>query len=91
MSVARIITADTYDEDGLPIQSGLMDPKLGTIEPGQKCATCGNRVGSCPGHFGHIELARPAVHVGHAKLLLRVLRSICLTCVEWLCVGVGNA
>ena len=51
MSVARIITADTYDEDGLPIQSGLMDPKLGTIEPGQKCGTCGNRVGSCPGTF----------------------------------------
>jgi DNA-directed RNA polymerase subunit A' len=80
MSVARIITADTYDEDGLPIQSGLMDPKLGTIEPGQKCSTCGNRVGSCPGHFGHIELARPVVHVGHSKLLLRVLRGICQDC-----------
>ena len=35
MSIGRIITADTYDEDGLPIKSGLMDPKLGTIEPGQ--------------------------------------------------------
>lgn len=80
MSVGRIITADTYDEDGLPIKSGLMDPKLGTIEPGQKCATCGNRVGACPGHFGHIELARPVVHVGHAKLLLRLLRAICHNC-----------
>ncbi len=80
MSVGRIITADTYDEDGLPIKSGLMDPKLGTIEPGQKCATCGNRVGACPGHFGHIELARPVVHVGHAKLLLKMLRGICHAC-----------
>ncbi|MHA1618101.1 MAG: DNA-directed RNA polymerase subunit A' [Promethearchaeota archaeon] len=80
MSVGRIITADTYDEDGLPIKSGLMDPKLGTIEPGQKCATCGNRVGACPGHFGHIELARPVVHVGHAKLLLKMLRGICHDC-----------
>lgn len=80
MSVGRIITADTYDEDGLPIKSGLMDPKLGTIEPGTKCATCGNRVGACPGHFGHIELARPVVHVGHAKLLLKILRGICHEC-----------
>ncbi len=80
MSVGRIITADTYDEDGLPIKSGLMDPKLGTIEPGQKCSTCGNRVGACPGHFGHIELARPVVHVGHAKLLLKILRGVCSDC-----------
>jgi DNA-directed RNA polymerase subunit A' len=80
MSVGRIITADTFDEDGLPIKSGLMDPKLGTIEPGQKCGTCGNRVGACPGHFGHIELARPVIHVGHAKLLLKVLRGVCHEC-----------
>lgn len=80
MSVGRIITADTYDEDGLPIRSGLMDTKLGTIEPGQKCSTCGNRVGSCPGHFGHIELARPVVHVGYARLLLKILRALCPSC-----------
>ncbi|MHA1767976.1 MAG: DNA-directed RNA polymerase subunit A' [Promethearchaeota archaeon] len=80
LSVGRIITADTYDEDGLPIKSGLMDLKLGTIEPGTKCATCGNRVGACVGHFGHIELARPVIHVGHAKLLLKLLRSLCSEC-----------
>ena len=54
MSAARIITADTYDEDGLPIPSGLMDQRLGTIEPGQRCQTCGNLVSNCMGHFGHI-------------------------------------
>ncbi|MBN2156284.1 MAG: DNA-directed RNA polymerase subunit A' [Candidatus Lokiarchaeota archaeon] len=80
MSATRIITADTYDDDGLPLASGLMDQKLGTIEPGQKCTTCGNRVGQCLGHFGHIELARPVVHVGFAKLLLKLLRSICPEC-----------
>lgn len=80
MSATRIITADTYDEDGLPIPSGLMDQKLGTIEPGQKCATCGNRVGQCLGHFGHIELARPVIHVGFSKLILKILRAICPEC-----------
>jgi DNA-directed RNA polymerase subunit A' len=80
MSSTRIITADTYDEDGLPIPSGLMDQKLGTIEPGQRCATCGNRVGQCLGHFGHIELARPVVHVGFSKLILKILRAVCPQC-----------
>lgn len=80
MSVTQIITADTYDEDGLPIPSGLMDPKLGTIEPGQRCKTCGNRVGECPGHFGHIELARPVVHVSFAKLIKKFLKATCRRC-----------
>ncbi len=80
MSAARIITADTYDEEGSPIPSGLMDLKLGVIEPGQRCQTCGNRVEKCLGHFGHIELARPVVHVSYAKVLLKILRSVCHNC-----------
>ncbi|MGC8936003.1 MAG: DNA-directed RNA polymerase subunit A' [Candidatus Methanomethylicaceae archaeon] len=80
MSVVNIITADTYDEDGVPIDAGLMDRRLGTIEPGQKCQTCGNRVGQCPGHFGHIELARPVVHPGFAKTVYLTLRAICWNC-----------
>jgi len=80
LSVTRIITADTYDEDGLPIDSGLMDGRLGTIEPGQRCKTCGNRVGECEGHFGHIELARPVIHVGFNKIIRNLLRSTCRSC-----------
>ncbi len=80
MSVTRIMTADTYDEDGLPIDSGLMDGRLGTVEPGQRCKTCGNRVGECPGHFGHIELSRPIIHVGFAPYIQKILRAICRKC-----------
>jgi DNA-directed RNA polymerase subunit A' len=57
MSVVEIQTADTYDEDGAVISSGLMDSRLGVLEPGQRCRTCGNTSVRCPGHFGHIELA----------------------------------
>ena len=28
MSVTKVITADTYDDDGFPIEMGLMDPRL---------------------------------------------------------------
>ncbi|MHA1300646.1 MAG: DNA-directed RNA polymerase subunit A' [Candidatus Helarchaeota archaeon] len=80
MSVTRIMTADTYDEDGSPIDSGLMDGRLGTVEPGQRCKTCGNRVGECPGHFGHIELSRPIIHVGFAPYIQKILRATCRKC-----------
>ncbi|MEA2071081.1 MAG: DNA-directed RNA polymerase subunit A' [Asgard group archaeon] len=80
MSVVRVITADTYDEDGTAIPSGLMDGRLGTIDPGRRCKTCGNRVGECEGHFGHIELARPIIHVGYNRKIYKILRAICREC-----------
>src|SRR6056297_1226846 len=80
MSVTKIITADTYDDDGFPIDMGLMDPRLGVIDPGLQCKTCGKRSGSCNGHFGHIELAAPVIHVGFAKLIRRLLRGTCRSC-----------
>jgi len=80
MSVTRIITADTYDEDGFPIDMGLMDPRLGVIDPGLRCKTCNGRAGECPGHFGHIELVAPCVHVGFARQIRNILRSTCRSC-----------
>jgi DNA-directed RNA polymerase subunit A' len=79
-SVAKIITADTYDDDGYPIEHGLMDPKLGVIDPGLKCRTCGQRFGECHGHFGHVDLARPVVHVGYSKDVFDILKAICSHC-----------
>ena len=80
MSATKVITADTYDDDGFPIDMGLMDPRLGVIDPGLECRTCGQRSGSCNGHFGHIELAAPVVHVGFSKLIRRLLRGTCREC-----------
>lgn len=80
MSVQRILTADTFSEDGAPIESGLMDTALGTIDPSQRCTTCGNRIGGCPGHFGHIELQRPIVHVGFNKIIYKILQVTCRSC-----------
>ncbi|WP_338599920.1 DNA-directed RNA polymerase subunit A' [Sulfolobus tengchongensis] len=80
MSVTAIITPDVYDEDGTPIEGSVMDPRLGVIEPGQKCPTCGNTLGSCPGHFGHIELVRPVIHVGFVKHVYEFLRATCRRC-----------
>lgn len=80
MSVAEITNPDTYDEDGMPIPTGVMDPRLGTLEPGQRCKTCGNTYLNCPGHFGHIELPVPVIHVGFIKYIHMLLRATCRSC-----------
>ncbi|MCK5253936.1 MAG: DNA-directed RNA polymerase subunit A', partial [Thermoplasmata archaeon] len=80
MSATKIITADTYDEDSFPIEMGLMDPRLGVIEPGLRCKTCGHKVDECPGHFGHIDLAMPVIHVGYTKLIKTLLKATCRGC-----------
>ncbi|MDR3206151.1 MAG: DNA-directed RNA polymerase subunit A' [Candidatus Methanoplasma sp.] len=80
MSATKIITADTYDDEGYPIEMGLMDPHMGVIEPGLRCKTCGCKVDECPGHFGHIDLAMPVIHVGFIKDIKLMLESTCRSC-----------
>ncbi len=80
MSAVKVITADTYDDDGFPLEMGLMDTHMGVIEPGLRCKTCGGRVDTCPGHFGHIDLAMPVIHVGFVKKIKDILKSTCREC-----------
>nr|P09846.2 RecName: Full=DNA-directed RNA polymerase subunit Rpo1N; AltName: Full=DNA-directed RNA polymerase subunit A' [Methanothermobacter thermautotrophicus str. Winter]CAA30838.1 unnamed protein product [Methanothermobacter thermautotrophicus] len=80
MSVAQIVTPDTYDEDGYPIENELMDPRLGVIGSSLRCRSCGAKGGECPGHFGSINLARPVIHVGFADTIHKILSSICRKC-----------
>ena len=64
-SVAKIEYPEVMDETThKPKIGGLMDPRLGTIDRNFKCQTCGEGMSECPGHFGHIELARPVFHPG---------------------------
>jgi len=80
LSVVEVQTPDTYDEDGAPITAGLMDGRLGTLEPRQRCKTCGNTAIRCPGHFGHIELAVPIIHIEFTKIIYNILRATCRNC-----------
>ena len=83
MSATRVFVPDTYDDDGYPIEGGLVDTRLGVVDPGLRCKTCGGRVRECPGHFGHIDLIRPVVHVEFAKHILFVLKHTCPVCHEY--------
>ncbi len=80
MSAVKVYIPDTYGDDGYPIDGGLVDMHLGVIDPGLKCKTCGGTAKECPGHFGHIELVRPVIHVSFAKQIYKVLKSVCPYC-----------
>ena len=80
ISVAKIVTPELYDIDGYPVDGGLMDLRLGAIDPGVRCRTCGGRLKECLGHPGSIELARPVLHLKYIPMMELFLRSYCKTC-----------
>ncbi|KAH7080032.1 DNA-directed RNA polymerase II subunit RPB1 [Paraphoma chrysanthemicola] len=81
MSVVHIIYPETMDEQHQkPREQGLNDPKLGTIDRMYSCATCKEDIQTCPGHFGHIELATPVFHVGFVVKIKKLLETVCHNC-----------
>ncbi len=79
-SAVEVTVSELYDQDGFPVEGGLMDPKMGVVDPGIRCRTCGANVGECPGHFGHIELARSVIHIRYAKKIYKFLAVTCAEC-----------
>lgn len=81
MSVAHILYPETMDESRQrPRDQGLNDPRLGSIDRQFKCATCDQGMQECPGHFGHIELAKPVFHPGFIKKTKKILEIVCHNC-----------
>jgi len=80
MATAKIVTPELYDKEGYPVDGGLMDIRLGVIDPGLRCKTCGSKLKECIGHFGYIELARPIMHVKFVTIVLTLLKSTCRDC-----------
>ncbi len=80
ISVAKIVTPELYDIDGYPVDGGLMDLRLGAIDPGVRCRTCGGRIKECLGHPGSIDLAKPVIHLKYIPLIELGLRSFCHDC-----------
>ena len=80
LTVAKIVTPELYDVDGYPVDGGLMDLRMGAIDPGVRCRTCGGRLKECLGHPGMIELARPVIHIKYLPYIELVLKSTCEVC-----------
>ena len=78
-SVVEVTKHETYDKD-IPIIKGLFDSRMGTTDMGKICTTCGLDNIKCPGHFGHIELAKPVYNYHFIDVTVKVLKCVCFRC-----------
>lgn len=63
-----------------PTPEGLFDPRMGVLENGKTCRSCGQTNHGCPGHFGHYRLARPVYFIQFFKTVMSVLKCVCIRC-----------
>jgi DNA-directed RNA polymerase II subunit RPB1 len=78
-SVCEIVSTDTYAGNE-PIIGGLFDARMGVIENDKICKTCQQKNTFCPGHFGHIKLARPVFYIQFFDMVRKVLKCVCFRC-----------
>lgn len=78
-SVVEVISHATYDGNE-PKIGGLFDPRMGVLENGKSCRSCGQTNHGCPGHFGHYRLARPVYFIQFLPMIRNVLRCVCIRC-----------
>lgn len=85
LSVRRLTSPHAFDVLGRPIPRGLYDPVLGptSYEEGP-CHTCSLSYGSCPGHFGHIELPFPLPNPLLVDIIYKLIRASCWNCTSFL-------
>jgi DNA-directed RNA polymerase II subunit RPB1 len=78
-SVVEVITDKTYS-NLQPIPGGVFDSRFGVIENGKVCPTCKQTNLLCPGHFGHIRLARPVYLYQFIEQIQKILAIVCINC-----------
>jgi len=78
-SVVKITKTDTYAGNE-PVIGGLFDSRMGVLEHNKVCSTCEQKNVFCPGHFGHIELAKPVFHAMFFDITKKILKCTCYRC-----------
>lgn len=78
-SVVEVVSKDTYVGND-PKIGGLFDPRMGVLDNGKVCRSCGQTNHGCPGHFGHYRLARPVYFFQFLQMIMNVLRCCCISC-----------
>lgn len=73
------IIKDDTDNNGNK-KDTVLDPRMGVSNYESACDTCKLNDVYCPGHFGHINLARPVYHIGYIMQIKMILECICIRC-----------
>jgi DNA-directed RNA polymerase beta' subunit len=63
---------------------------MGVIEPGLTCPTDNCKYDESPGHFGHIQLELPVIHIGFVNLIKTALKATCNLCSKVLLHSAGG-
>jgi len=78
-SVVEVTKTDTYSGN-VPVVGGLFDPRMGVLEHNRYCDTCHQKNIFCPGHFGHITMAKPVYQAMFFEHTKKVLKCVCHRC-----------
>jgi DNA-directed RNA polymerase II subunit RPB1 len=78
-SVVEVTKYETYEKE-IPVIKGLFDRRMGVTETGEICNTCGQKNTLCPGHFGHLELAKPVFHYHFIQTTMKLMKCVCFQC-----------
>ena len=78
-SVVEVTNSGTY-EGNEPKIGGLFDPRMGVLDNGKECRSCGQTNHKCPGHFGHFRLARPVYYIQFLPFIQNILSCVCIRC-----------
>ena len=78
-SVVEVNRTDTYTGNE-PVVGGLFDSRMGVLEHNKTCSTCEQKNIFCPGHFGHIVLAKPVFHAMFFDITRKILKCVCYRC-----------
>jgi len=80
-SVVEVVTQATF-EGNEPKTGGLFDSRMGVLESGKICRSCGQTNHGCPGHFGHFRLTRPVYFIQFIEKIMNVLKCVCIRCAK---------
>lgn len=78
-SAVEVVKSETYSGNE-PVIGGLFDPRMGVLEHNRYCSTCQLKNIFCPGHFGHINLAKPVFHPMFFDTVRKLLKCVCYKC-----------
>ena len=78
-SVVQVTKTDTYTGNE-PVIGGLFDSRMGVLEHNKICTTCEQKNIFCPGHPGHICLAKPLYNPMFFDITKKILKCVCFRC-----------
>ena len=78
-SFARI-TSHELVQNGMPVEGGLYDSGMGTIDYKYLCRTCHNKKSECFGHDGHLVLKYPVLSPLAVLDIRKWVKLICFNC-----------